>query len=140
MRALTLADSLRFLRYAYAAGLGIVALLIVAAETLAPRGATEPRAIVNLLYLLAGLDGMIALVYRRKFSGAAAETLRENPEDAAALVSWMKGQLVPLPMALAMGIMGLGARVAGASTLRAAPIYVVSVIVLLALRPSEPGS
>jgi hypothetical protein len=139
MPILTLPDSLRFLRYAYSAVLAMLVLLVLAAETLLPTRPAEPPVIVNLFYALAAGNALIALAYRRKFSGPAAEALRAVPQDGSALVDWMKGQLVPLPMALVTGMMGLGLRVLGAPTLRAGPIYIAAVLLLLVLWPSEPG-
>ena len=133
-----LPDALRFLRYMYAAVLAIIVLLALAGETLLPLQPAEPPVIVNVLYALAAGDVLIALFFRRKFSGAALENLRANPEDAVALANWMKGQLVPLAMALGVGVMGLACRVLGAPALRAIPLYVASVILLLALRPTAP--
>jgi hypothetical protein len=81
-------DSLRFLRYLYSAVLVMVVLLALAAETLIPHREAEPPVIVYILYALAAGDTLIALVYRRRFSGPAAETVRANPQDAQALTNW----------------------------------------------------
>jgi hypothetical protein len=132
-----LQDSLPFLRYIYSAVLVVVVLLALAAETRIPRREAEPALIVYILYALAAGDTLIALIYRRRFSGPAAETLRANPEDAQAQTDWMKGQMVPLPMALGVGLMGFAARVLGVPTLHAAPLFVAAVVLLLVLRPSE---
>ncbi|HKM91306.1 MAG TPA: hypothetical protein VJX29_11875 [Candidatus Acidoferrales bacterium] len=139
MPTLTMPDALRFLRYGYSAVLVMVVLLTLAAETLLPTRPAEPPVIVNLLYALAAGDALIALVYRRKFSGPAAEALHTNPQDGVALANWVKGQLVPLPMALGMGVMGLASHVLGAPTRRAGPIYFATVLLLLVAWPSEPA-
>jgi hypothetical protein len=138
MPALTLPDSLRFLRYAYSAVLAMLVLIALAAEMLLPSRPAEPPVIVNLFYAIAAANVLIALVYRWKFSGPAAEALRANPQDGSALMDWIKGQLVPLPMALVTGMMGLGLRVLGAPTLRSGPLYIAAVFLLLVLWPSEP--
>jgi len=115
----------------------MIVLLALAAETLLPTRAAAPPFVVNVLYALAAGDALIALVYRWKFSAPAAEALRANPEDAAALANWMKGQMVPLPMALGVGCMGLAARALGVSTLHSAPLFIGSVLLLLSVRPAE---
>ena len=136
MTALT--DSLRFLRYMYSAVLVIIVLVALAGETLLPSRPSEPPAAVNVLYALAAGDVFLALYFRRKFSGAALENLRANPTDAAALADWCKGQLLPLPMALSVGFMGLACRFLGAPVVRTAPLYVAALIVLMVLRPTDP--
>lgn len=135
----TLQDSLRFLRYLYSAVLVMVVLLALAVETLIPHREAPPPFIVYVLYALAASDVGIALIYRRKFSGPAREALRANPEEAPAAVNWMKGQMVPLPMALGVGLMGFAGRILGVSTLHAAPLFIAAVLLLLVLRPSEPA-
>ena len=138
MHTLTLPDSMRFLRYLYSAVLAMIVLLALAAETLLPTRSAEPPGIVHLLYALAAGDALLAVVYRRKFSGPAVEALRADPQDASALMKWMMGQMIPLPLALGMGVMGLASRVLGAPVLRSGPIYIAAVFLLLVLWPAEP--
>jgi hypothetical protein len=131
-------DYVRFLRYFCAAVLAMVLLLWLAAETLLPARAMEPPVIIGyVLYAFAAADAVIALFLRRKFVEPAAEALRVNPDDAQAMTNWMKGQFVPLPMGLGIAAVGLAARVLGVPALRAAPLFVASILLLLLLRPSD---
>jgi hypothetical protein len=130
-------DYLRFLRYFYAAGLGMVLLLWLAAETLLPTRATEPPFIGYVLYAFAAGDAVIALFHRRRFVEPAAEALRANPEDAQAMTNWMKAQFIPLPMGLGIAMLGLASRALGVPALRAAPLFVASILLLLLLRSSD---
>jgi hypothetical protein len=136
VRIATPSDALRFLRYAYLGVIGLVVLLALFVETVFPSPVQETPFIVNALYTVGMFDVVIALWYRRKFSGSTAEALRVNPADSLALANWLKGQMVPLPMALGIGVMGLAVRISGATTLRAAPLYIAAILLLLALRPS----
>ena len=130
-------DSLRFLRYLYAGTIGIIVLLGVAGEALLPRHQAAPAIVVYVFYALAAGDLLAAVVLRRRFCGPASETLRANPQDEAALMDWMKGQLLALPLALGVGMMGLACRALGAPTAQAAAIYAAVLIALMALMPKE---
>jgi len=130
-------DSVRFLRYFYSAVLVIVVLLALGGEFLPPARAAAPAVLVYVLYAVGAGDVLAAVVLRRKFSGRAQEVLRVNPGDAGALADWMKGQMVPLPMALGVGVMGFACRALGSPALRAAPFYGAAVILLVVLRPAD---
>ncbi|HVN08406.1 MAG TPA: hypothetical protein VMV61_05505 [Patescibacteria group bacterium] len=130
-------DSLRFLRYLYAATMGLIALLALAGEALLPHHESAPEIVVYVLYAVAAGDLFAAVLLRRKFAAPAVEILRTNPKDEAAMMEWMKGQLLPLPMALSVGMMGLACRALGAPAVRAAPLYAAAVILLMALMPKE---
>ena len=130
--------SLRFLRYLYSASLGIIAVLALAGETLLPAKSAAPPVIVNLLYAMAAADVFLVIFFRRRFSAPALKILRDRPDDSAALVEWMKGQFIPLPLALGIGLMGMASRVVGAPAVKAAPLYLVALALLVAFWPADP--
>jgi hypothetical protein len=135
---LTMADARRFLNYLRMAVLGILAVLALAVELLGskiPSSLSAP--ILYVFYAIAVADALVAWVMRRRLAGRAEEILRSNPEDATALIKWLKGQIVPLPMALGLGFLGVMARVLGAAPLSVAPFYLLAAIVLFATRPEQ---
>jgi hypothetical protein len=134
----TLADALRFLRYMHGALLGLLVVIAVLGETVGSIAHDNTPVILYVLYALAVGNAVLGLVLRQRFAGPAADALRANPADTAALLNWLKGQLVPLAQALTIGMFGLVARLMGASTLRAAPLYAAAVLLMLILRPSDP--
>jgi hypothetical protein len=128
---LTLADARRFLGYMRLAVLCVVLVMALAVEFLAHPPLVPLRApVLYVFYALAAADAVVALVLRRRLTGSATETLRSNPEDATALPGWIRGQIVPLPMALSLGFLGVMARVLGAAPLSAAPFYLLVLVVL----------
>ncbi|HUK51928.1 MAG TPA: hypothetical protein VL099_01410 [Candidatus Binatia bacterium] len=128
---MTLGDAKVFLRYMRAAVLCILVAVALAVELLVRAPAVPlPGSILYLFYGLAAADAVVAVVLRRRFAGPAAVILRSHPEDAAAMANWIKGQFVPLPMALSLGFIAVAARVLGAAPLRAAPCYLLSLAVI----------
>jgi len=136
IRIATPSDALRFLRYAYLGVAGFVVLLALIGETIFDASTAVPM-IVYGLYAVGAIDAFLALWYRRKFAGSAAQALRVNPTDSLAMTNWMKGQMVPLPMALGIGVMGLAVRGVGGALAQAAPLYIAAILLLFALRPSD---
>lgn len=132
---LTLEDARRFLRYARLAVLWMVLGSVLAVELLIRRPtAAPPNPVLYVFYSLAAADAVVAVALRRRFTSCAEEALHNNPEDAIALASWIKGHLVPLPMALSIAFLGVMARVLGATTISAAPCYLLALVVLFAGR------
>jgi len=127
----TLEDAQRFLRYLRMAVLGMMVVSALGVELLMRRPvAPPPSPVLYVFYLLAAADAVVAVILRRRLAGRAAEALRNNPEDASALAKWVKGQIVPLPMALSVAFLGVMARVLGATTLSAAPCYLLALVVI----------
>jgi len=135
---LTSTDLPRFLRYFHFAVLVLACLIWLASETLWPAQGAEAPFVVYALYALACADAAAALWHRHKWTASSAEALRLNPESEQALTEWLKGQLVPLPMAVGIALMGLAARVSGAAPAHAGVLFVGAIALLLALRPAEP--
>jgi len=134
----TLADALRFLRYLRMAVVCLLLGMALAVEMLLHAPAIPlPAPVLYAFYFLAAADAVTAIVLRQRLSGSAGEILRQNPEDAAALANWLKGQLVPLPMAMSLGFFGVAARVLGAASLNAAPFYLLAVCVVFAFRADD---
>ena len=130
-------DLLRFLRFLYMGTMGMTAALMVAGLGLMRLHATAPDVIVYVFYLVTAGDVIAAVMLRNRFSAPAAETLRRNPEDSEALMEWTKGQLLPLPLAVSVGMMGLACQGFGAGAARVAPIYGAALVLLLAMMPKE---
>lgn len=129
--ALTMADARRFLSYFRMAVLGILAVLAVAVELLVPKTPSSLGApILYVFYAIAALDALAAWMMRRRLAGPAEEILHSNPQDSAALMNWLKGQIVALPMALGLGFLGVMARVLGAAPLSLVPFYLLALVVL----------
>jgi len=130
-------DLLRFLRYLYMGAVGMIAVLMAAGWGLLRLHATAPEMIVYVFYVVTAGDVVAAVLLRRRFCAPAAEILQRNPGDSAALMEWTKGQLLPLPLAVGVGMMGLACQAIGAPASRVAPIYAAALVLLLALMPKE---
>ena len=128
---------LRFLRYLYVGTMGMIGVLMVGGLEFMRLHASAPAEIVYVFYLVTVGDVMAAVLLRKRFCDPAAETLRRDPGDSEALMEWTKGQLLPLPLALGVGMMGLACQGFGAPGARVAPIYLAALVLLLALMPKE---
>ena len=128
---LTLADALRFLRYMRLAVVCMMALAALGVEVLArAQRADFSPSILYIFYAIAAFDAVMSVVLRRQLAGPAGEILRQNPQDSAALMGWLKGQIIQMPMALTLGLLGVMARFLGAPAISVAPLYLVALVIL----------
>jgi len=135
-------SAVRLLRTVQAALLVSIVLHAVVSQkiTTEPRDVTLfHRMFIALTILLVG----IAMVFRVRMVGPAAETLRLRPEDAQMLTRWRTGSLVSLVLCEAVGLYGFALRVLGGEFLLSAPFYAVAILLMLVWRPrlevSRPG-
>jgi disulfide bond formation protein DsbB len=132
-----LATQIRTLRIMQLVFLVFVVVLAAMAEFLGPAGRKVDTVVLAGIAVTAAMDVAVALFLRRKFSADAREVLRTDPENTAALDRWYVGQLTAMVLFVSIGLFGFAVRFLGASLAEAAPFYLVSLILLLASRPSE---
>jgi hypothetical protein len=135
---LALAAQIRLLRIIQMVFFVFVVVLAAMGEFLAPAGRKIDTVVLAGIAVTAAMDVAIALFLRRKFSADSREVLRSDPENTAALDRWYVGQLTAMVLFVSVGLFGFAVRFLGASLVEAAPFYLVSLILLLASRPSEP--
>ena len=130
--------SLRLLRVIQAALLGSVVLYAVVGEVTGPKESRDVKQTQLILIVLSATEVGIILLVRRRMVQPLEETLRSQPEDAAALSRWRAGNIVTFALAEAVGLYGVALRFLGATLLQVIPFYASAAVLMLVFTPRRP--
>jgi hypothetical protein len=137
----TFQDGLRTMRTIHAVLLFSVFVYAALPEyVLHLRQGTAARIMFYGILFMAGMDVVIAVVFRQARLGPAEEALRANMEDGAALARWRQAQLLPLVLSEAVCLSGFALRFLGAPFARAVPFYGAAIIMMVLFWPKDPRS
>jgi hypothetical protein len=129
---------LRILQFALLASLVLYALV---AATLNPPRSSSPAPLVFFgLTFLSVVNVAVILFIRRLMVSRAEATLRESPEDAAALMRWRSGYIVIYAAAEGIALFGLVLHFVGYRLVEVAPFFVAGFILLLFYAPRRPAN
>ncbi len=131
-------EKLWVLRIIHAALLFSCLLYVPIGEVVASK---EPRD-VRFLFIGLAIGGLstltLAMRLRPRLVGSAEETLRHNPDDAAALARWQTAQIVLYGMCEAVALYGLVLRMLGTPLIQVLPFYGGAVLLMLMWMPRRP--
>ena len=114
----------------------IAAFAYVAVAEFLPHSVPPVKPEVYTIILVVGIMELLSIVIVRKvLLTKAEEVLRTTPNDMAAIFRWRQGQLVTLALASAVVLIGLVLRFIGASTIQAAPLYLLGIAAMLIFQP-----
>jgi hypothetical protein len=131
------AASLKQMRTIQVVFLVALALYVYTSELVAGKNGSEISA--PFLYgitILAGLDVLVALYFRRTKLIPAAESLRQDANDAAALRQWRSGTILSMVLVMSIGLYGFVVRFMGAPRPISWLFYGAAFLLLLAWRPN----
>jgi hypothetical protein len=114
----------------------VVSYILIAEKLTNPNGVLS-AAIPLSFGIIAFVDVMIIYGFRRKLLPSAIEDLRQNPQNAGALLQWRKAQILTAVLLVIVALLGLMLRVMGGSFFGALPFYLMSLVMLLVWRPRE---
>ena len=96
--------------------LAAIGLYIYAAEKVPHAATNVPDVLfVAAFAAIAIVDASIAFGFRKKLLEPAAEALRQNPNDAVALVRWRKAHILSVVLAMSVALCGFTLRFMGGS-------------------------
>jgi hypothetical protein len=128
----------RTLRLLQLAMMASIILYVLMGERLAPL--RVPNAAVFYVISLVSITTIgIILVVRRTLVQQSLDTLRDRPNDAAALTRWRSGYIVTYALAESQALFGLVLRFLGFSLSQVAPFYVAGFILMLFFSPRSPS-
>jgi hypothetical protein len=138
----TLPDALRSARIIWACLLFAQFLYIPVGRQLFQNAApTRPDQSFTISIAAAAFAALaLALFFRIKLVRRAGESLRTNPNDAAAIARWRKGQLVTMIFAETPSLYGLVLLTTGAPLNQVALFYVAGIAALLFFYPKNPAN
>ena len=137
----TLDDAVRTMRVLNAIFLVSVLLYAWVGEFAGPKSSLEPQqlAVYRIaLGILAPMNVLIALGFRRKQVGIAAATLQSLPDDAEAIGQWRSGNLISFVLAETVALLGLMLLFLGGTLKISLPFYVGALLLLIVWFPRKP--
>jgi len=123
------------MRILHAVFLLSVLLIFQQAEQLAGARTRYSMVFLAAIVFVAGIDGLLALYFRRKKLLPASEKLRRFANDTNALKEWRLSTLLILTLTESIALYGLVLRVMGASRRVSWPFFVTALILIVAWRP-----
>lgn len=133
---MTLAQrNLRSLQTVHAAFLFAAVAYLVVSYVAGPRTQPQPLSFILGVGVVAISTCAGGIFIRSRFVQPASETLRSNPDDAAAVARWRTGTILSLVFSETVVLYGLALRFIGASWNICGIFYVVGIFLLLAWTP-----
>jgi hypothetical protein len=128
------------LNFVRAALLLAIAAYVFLGETIASRTAVPGNSMMFQVFaLVAVVTVAVMFVARRKTIAPAATTLRDHPEDAAALARWRSGYVITYALCEAVALYGFILRMLGFSLTQVAPFYLAAILLMLFYGPRRPA-
>jgi hypothetical protein len=115
--------------------LAAICYLIVPLRLINVQSQAPPRVFAVAIGATAITTLGVAAFYRQRLIRPSSETLRNNPEDTAALLSWVRGTMISFVCCESVVLFGLVLRVTGVPWNICGIFYAVGILFLLAWAP-----
>lgn len=128
---------LRILQFALLASIVVYVGLATVLST-SPGRPPAPIILIALTFLSV-MNVVVILVMRRVFVSKAEEILRNNPEDAGALMRWRGGYIVTYAIAESVALYGLVLHFLGFTHVEVTPFFLAGFVLLVFFSPRRPA-